>query len=213
MTYHNAGSPVRNRVSLAGYQWDLSNLCDDHRYCVSRPEPSLYPSLEEMTMDSIHNVFDDDFQDTKRVSDTEKPLLDYCYSSPEKRSTSWQRTSVEIAPGHYMDLRGAEETAQAIESGRSARVMCFYCGADLQCVSDCELVICPDCRTMSPVKKKVVVRKREYRHSMPTRKLGLPTCDSLWLDDDDSFGESASDPGDHTNTTAFVGGVGLGVRI
>jgi hypothetical protein len=50
-----------------------------------------------------------------------------------------------------MPLRGSEETLQAIEMGLARIVTCFVCNHSLACVPDCELVICPDCRVISPV--------------------------------------------------------------
>lgn len=61
---------------------------------------------------------------------------------------------IEIAPGVVMDLRGALETVQAIESGVAASVTCAWCEVSLLCVPDAEAVICPDCRVLTPVMKE-----------------------------------------------------------
>jgi hypothetical protein len=58
---------------------------------------------------------------------------------------------IEVAPGVVMDLRGAYETVQAIDSGVAASVPCAWCGVCLLCVPDAEAVICPDCRVLTPV--------------------------------------------------------------
>lgn len=62
-----------------------------------------------------------------------------------------QPVEVEVAPGEFMQLRGSDETLEAIEMGYARIVTCFACCASLACVPDCELVICPDCRVISPI--------------------------------------------------------------
>jgi len=58
---------------------------------------------------------------------------------------------IEIAPGEFRQLRGAEETMWALQQGRYQVVDCMNCSSCLQCIDDCELVICPDCRMVSPI--------------------------------------------------------------
>jgi len=75
-------------------------------------------------------------------------------STPQPRPTqqpSDPRQSIEVAPGQWMEVRGAEETLLAVQAGTAAFVPCMCCGTTLQCVPDADLVICPDCRVMSVV--------------------------------------------------------------
>jgi len=58
---------------------------------------------------------------------------------------------IEVFPGFFLPLRGAKETIQAIESGNAQTVTCLSCNVLLFSVPDCEMVICPDCRFLSPV--------------------------------------------------------------
>ena len=58
---------------------------------------------------------------------------------------------VEVAPGMVMDLRGARETMDAIDSGTAASVACACCHSWLLCVPDAAAVICQDCRVMTPI--------------------------------------------------------------
>jgi hypothetical protein len=57
---------------------------------------------------------------------------------------------IEITPGQYKTLRSGEETLNAIDGGRAVHLKCQACSAGLLTVSDCEFVICPDCRCVSP---------------------------------------------------------------
>ena len=58
---------------------------------------------------------------------------------------------IEVSPGIFLPLRGSQETMAAVNSGRAIPVNCMACQASLRCVPDCQLVLCPDCRILSPV--------------------------------------------------------------
>lgn len=57
---------------------------------------------------------------------------------------------IEVSPGVSMPFRGSEETWEAIALNRIVRTSCLGCSIQLYCVEDAELVVCPDCQTMSP---------------------------------------------------------------
>jgi len=59
--------------------------------------------------------------------------------------------SIEVSPGVFANLRGSEETWNALEAGFVADVECLCCGHQLLCIADAEFVLCPDCRVVSPV--------------------------------------------------------------
>jgi hypothetical protein len=75
-----------------------------------------------------------------------------------------QPIEVEVAPGEFMPLRGSDETLEAIEMGYARIVTCFACSASLACVPDCELVICPDCRVISPICSSEQEDERKVAH-------------------------------------------------
>ncbi|CAB9526766.1 expressed unknown protein (Partial), partial [Seminavis robusta] len=60
---------------------------------------------------------------------------------------------IEVSPGVSMPFRGSEETWEAIALNRIVRTECLGCSIQLYCVEDAELVVCPDCQTMSPAHK------------------------------------------------------------
>ena len=120
---------------------------------------------------------------------------------------------VEVYPGEFLHLRGARETADAIERGHSKSVFCYACGLGLRCVADCDLVICPNCRIMSPVPRRPAslfedpecedkdTSSRRYRAPPPQ-------FSPLWSDDDESFHSCKQ-----KIKMGTPGGVGLGLRI
>ena len=58
---------------------------------------------------------------------------------------------VEISPGCRVPLRGSEETTAAIGRDFFDPMTCFACSKDIFCISDASFVVCPSCRTISPV--------------------------------------------------------------
>lgn len=58
---------------------------------------------------------------------------------------------VEISPGFQVPLRRAQETVKAISVDFYAPITCFACTKDILCIADVSYVICPGCKTVSPV--------------------------------------------------------------
>jgi len=56
---------------------------------------------------------------------------------------------IEITPGVFAVLRGAEETWQAVEEGDVIYTECICCNTPIMCISDAEYVLCPECRVVS----------------------------------------------------------------
>jgi hypothetical protein len=50
-----------------------------------------------------------------------------------------------------MQLRGADETWEAVQVGGYAPAMCLSCNLDLLAIVDAEYVLCPSCRVVSPI--------------------------------------------------------------
>jgi hypothetical protein len=122
-----------------------------------------------------------------------------------------QRVQVEVSPGEFMSLRGAAETAEAIESGLSKTVFSWCCGVGLLCVPDCQFVICPDCRIMSPVPQKpaTLMEHAEWGGNPKAASRGIPSCPPIWQEDEtDSMFPSSS-----RKIAPSVGGVGLGMKM
>jgi hypothetical protein len=59
--------------------------------------------------------------------------------------------TIEISPGVYMRLRGAEETWDCIGHDFFMPCTCFGCSHELCCIQDADYVLCPKCRVVSPM--------------------------------------------------------------
>lgn len=73
------------------------------------------------------------------------------HSTTTSSSFNHCRGTVEIGPGRFKDVRGAEETMRYMRQNRCRRVRCVACDENLLCVDDCEMVICSKCRLISPL--------------------------------------------------------------
>lgn len=59
--------------------------------------------------------------------------------------------SVEIQPGFSLPLRGSDETLEAVKRGQVLETPCMACCCWIVVSNDCDFVICPECRVVSPV--------------------------------------------------------------
>jgi hypothetical protein len=162
------------------------------------------------------------------ISDCSSDVSSQRRSCSSRRSLERERTplQVEVYPGEFLHLRGAKETVEAIERGYSKSVFCYACGLGLRCVADCDLVVCPDCRFISPVPCRPAslfedAECEEDDTSYRYRASPLPQFNPLWRDDNDSF-HASRPPHEESNTrspnrrifeSTSTGGVGLGLRI
>jgi hypothetical protein len=58
---------------------------------------------------------------------------------------------IEIAPGVAKTLKGSQETQDAWNEGLCGEAVCFVCEARLAVAPGCDSVICPLCRSVSPI--------------------------------------------------------------
>ncbi|CAB9526418.1 Receptor-type guanylate cyclase gcy [Seminavis robusta] len=58
---------------------------------------------------------------------------------------------VEIEPGVFRTLRGKDETLHAMECGFMIDLSCMVCTMHVSCIADAEFVLCPVCKSVSPI--------------------------------------------------------------
>jgi len=59
--------------------------------------------------------------------------------------------TVEVFPGEFLRLRGAEETRQAIQNDFFMPCECVCCFLTILCILDADFALCPKCRVVSPM--------------------------------------------------------------
>jgi hypothetical protein len=60
-------------------------------------------------------------------------------------------SNIEVAPGIFTRLRGAEETKMAIVDDFFMPCECPCCSQTIFCIQDADFVLCPDCRVIHPM--------------------------------------------------------------
>jgi hypothetical protein len=58
---------------------------------------------------------------------------------------------IEVVPGQYHQLRGADETWRAVQADHFSPCTCFFCPTTLFCISDALYVLCPHCNVACPM--------------------------------------------------------------
>jgi hypothetical protein len=221
-------------------EFDQLNFPNIHRYVQAVSQDRAARDTEDECSDSYYGPQEQDYSRREHGCSHQQvppdpppiPLSVSDYSSDassqrsSRRSVERERTpvQVEVYPGEFLQLRGAKETVEAIERGRSKTVFCYACGLGLRCVADCELVICPDCRIMSPVARRQPAAASlfddaecEDEDTSYRYRRSLPQFKPLWRDDDESFHSSSkqmsSTRSRNGRCVGSAGGVGLGLRI
>lgn len=110
-------------------------------------------------------------------------IIDDPYSSDDD-AQSIDRRMVEVTEGHFVPLRGADETLQALDDGQVTQTKCVFCGIALVVHEGASMVICPHCEMIAPL----AAPQGDSEHSEASLGLGL-RLESLQLsspDEDDT---------------------------
>jgi len=82
-------------------------------------------------------------------------MLDQSKRTPDRvddePDNEYDRPLFEVVPGHWVDLRGAEETWSALQRNFSIVMLCPCCDTRMHVIKDAAMVLCPGCRTIVPV--------------------------------------------------------------
>jgi hypothetical protein len=91
-----------------------------------------------------------------------------------RKETSALISTIEVSPGLYLPLRGADETWRAIECDFYEPTACLICSLTIFCIQDADYVLCPACRVVNPMDG------RGDCHTVNTGSVGLGfTLDDL----------------------------------
>jgi len=74
---------------------------------------------------------------------------------PKPQSTeakeTWSRPLVEVVPGFALPFHGSKETIHAYHNDNVIHTNCSSCATFLYCIDSASMVLCPSCRSISPV--------------------------------------------------------------
>lgn len=104
--------------------------------------PPLYNNLPQ----------DDDNVDKNTTPDQHSHLHDSNSSMSLNSSIhSSSRPILEVAPGVFLPLRGADETRQAVKEDKFISHKCTECHRELFCIADAAQILCPACQYVQPL--------------------------------------------------------------
>ena len=69
----------------------------------------------------------------------------------ERQAPRKRDKTIEVSPGEFLRLRGADETWRAVQVDFYMPCECVCCLLTLFCIQDARFVLCPDCRVIGPM--------------------------------------------------------------
>lgn len=100
------------------------------------------PSLRDETYESSF-----DYSCTE-ICDSSEEGTCLCLDLSQTQRSSLRE--IEVLPGQFMLLRGAEETWRAVHRDFFLPTQCSCCRETLFCIQDADYILCPTCRVVSP---------------------------------------------------------------
>ena len=94
------------------------------------------------------------------TADIRRVAPEHTATTPDESQTPChaQAVMIQIAPGVQVPLRDKEEVRAAVQEDFYLPGLCLGCSATLFVVQDAAFVLCPDCRTVSPMEGDFVDR-------------------------------------------------------
>mmetsp|Transcript_24051 Transcript_24051/g.33792 ORF Transcript_24051/g.33792 Transcript_24051/m.33792 type:complete len:381 (+) Transcript_24051:101-1243(+) len=139
-----------------GNLWDVSNLSmatrdeREKRYFKPKPqEETLYPTGEIRKETGVvpsnpTQVSSSTLSSTSSLKQLRKEIKE-----DQQKAITSGNYKIEIQPGHWVAMRGAEETKRALLEGRIASVSCMTCTSQGYVIDDAEFMICAVCKCIS----------------------------------------------------------------
>jgi len=76
---------------------------------------------------------------------------DCCCNVVPQQEEEEERPFMEVEEGRFVPLRGSAETWQGIIEGKIQQADCWVCSTKLECLKDADFVLCPECRSITPL--------------------------------------------------------------
>jgi len=91
------------------------------------------------------------FGHTKPEPFSRKPYKQLSFDKKANYSSENYDRTIEVFPGEFLRLRGADETWRAIQVDFYMPCECVCCLDTIFCIQDADFVLCPNCRVVSPM--------------------------------------------------------------
>lgn len=149
---------------------DSAMLSTSTRHLSQKSEPSLYPDITNLpTIDTADSIWASTSRAGRQTINGSKASTTNTSTSKEAKgvregsvhdtdesctsveSVEFKRKTVEVTPGHFVPLRGADETLMALDEGQVSFVTCIFCDIALVVHAASSMFICPECEMIAPL--------------------------------------------------------------
>mmetsp|Transcript_34336 Transcript_34336/g.52725 ORF Transcript_34336/g.52725 Transcript_34336/m.52725 type:complete len:201 (-) Transcript_34336:276-878(-) len=146
-------------INMRGCEFDVSNLLSEQQqqddessllYPIDCGQSSVTSCVGRPSLSHLKACQKSLFESAKKLASEQRKLAAF----DKEEEASWSGTTMEIEPGVFLPLRGAEETLCGLVAGRLRHATCWGCEASLSCLLDADYILCPKCRIISPLEKK-----------------------------------------------------------
>jgi hypothetical protein len=105
--------------------------------------PSIYSQYSKVAAKpQVREIEEENSGDARPGGDHSKDV--------NKKRSATKRIEIEVSPGVYLPMRGAEETEAAVRCGNVHQTTCACCESLLYCIKAAEFLYCPMCRIIGP---------------------------------------------------------------
>lgn len=140
----------RGKSALPTVQEDYFQDSPSKKLFLSKPSPSY-----GLTHGKEYGSEDLTYQSNNR-HDVQPGFQRILYDARFDSKPKSNPTMIEVSPGEYLRLRGADETWRAIHNDFYVPCSCVCCELTLFCIQDAVFVLCPECLIVSPLEGVVI---------------------------------------------------------
>jgi hypothetical protein len=100
----------------------------------------------------IRSPREDDEDEDDMFYSQKMPAIPSCPTNEKAKALVYGgATTIEVSPGEFLRLRGAEETWRAIRVDFYMPCECICCSVTIFCIQDADYILCPACRVIGPM--------------------------------------------------------------
>lgn len=119
---------------------------NSRREMMSSLRDSAHSCVSDITEFTFGNYIDEGY-----AARPVPPMREQHAPAPSRQAQHPNEMMIEIQPGFSLPLRGAQETTRAVEINFVVLATCMVCTVQAKCIADAEYVLCPVCRSVSPI--------------------------------------------------------------
>jgi hypothetical protein len=157
--------------------------------------PSKAPATKRCYSEPLAKSMPYHRQEVKAIDGSKyEPVMDPSWDQRDEKSNffhkhEFQRPFVELAPKHWIQLRGSEESLSALRQGFCRSLQCSICSLNFFVIKDAAMAVCPGCRLVIPADDNGMglglgMNKDEFDGIHKSDSFGHSTCPPKYQKDE-----------------------------